>query len=253
MQSDFAGLRPTPEGIKLLGLQRAAGTFLEAWRTRLGSMRESDHVDAYLATLDVAEREQALEKYRKSLPSAAAVMAAAGGGQAWNGVATACAAKVAAEENLPGYAAFNRGQLVRRDKDFWATSEDLPEKALEACRRVFHTTADVPWGIVQTDINQIAYWSLEGDLVRLRHGAQFRVRSLGPPIEGEIVVECPARFLGEEPTPDCWRIVDIKLTSVRIFAPMTLPGSSGQPMPAAMPGQPGQPGQPGFGGMKPNP
>jgi hypothetical protein len=241
MPANMAGITPIGEGSKLLPLQRSSGTYLAEWRGRLMSNQQSEHVECFLGTLDPVKRKAAADAYRKSLPEAAALMVGTGGGEAWCSFAYQCAAALAAEEHLPGYAAFARGELVRLDPTFWAGDDELREKALPACRAVFHNTLDLPLGMLQTDLNRIAYWSRGDGRVRFQHTAQFQLRTLEPTVEAQIVVECPESVLELGPTPDCWRIVAINLTSVR---PLTKTSQSGQ-------GRQFGPG--GIGGFGPGP
>jgi hypothetical protein len=229
MPSEMTGLSPSYEGRNLLTLQGRAGIFLANWCNRLVSKQESDHVDCFLATLDPAKRESC----RKSLSSAAGVMAAAGSGEAWNCLATECAATLTTKERLPGYAAFARGELVQLHPEFWAGSDELRGKALPACRDVFRLMAGMPMGHLQGDPNKLGYWSLDQDHIRIRRGVQFQLLAMAETVEGEFLVECPASTTGDKVTPDTWRIVGINLTNVRV-TPM---------------GQPPAGRQPAFGGM----
>lgn len=231
-------LTPSDEGRKVLALQRSAGKFLREWQARLRTMQQAEHVECYLATLDPAERASVAAAYKKSLTPAAAALSGFAAADGWSGFAAACGATFATEAHLPGYAAFAGGEFVQPAADFWARDEELREKALAGARQLFHTTADFPLGVMHIDPNKIAYWSRGKDKVQFRHHVQLRTRTLVPSIEGEILSECPASVLENGPTPDCWRVVGIKLNSLR---------ATSQGAPASGSGR--QPGHPGFGGL----
>jgi hypothetical protein len=235
-------ITPLEDGRPLVGLQRSAGTFISEWQGRLRSMAKADHVEAFLGTLEPTERATTAEKFRKSLPSAAAAMIGSGASDGWSGLTAACGSTLASEENLPGYADFYSGKLVKLVPDFWAPTdtkhpfEEVRDMTLAAARSVFHTTADMPMGVLHVDPGKLAFWSRHGDKIRFRHHMQLRVRTLPTAIEGEIVAECPAGWLTTGPTPEGWRIVEMDLMSLRAI-PQIGPAAGGR-----------GPGNMGFGG-----
>jgi hypothetical protein len=104
---------------------------------------------------------------------------------------------------------------------------------------VFHTTADLPMGVLHIDPGKLAFWSRHDDKLRFRHHALIRVRGLPTAIEGDIVTECPAQWLNPPgPNPDGWRLIELNVTSRRAVPQSAPPGAGGS-----------GPGQLGVGGM----
>jgi hypothetical protein len=230
-------LIPIGEGVNLLRLQRSGSTFLADWQNRLRSMGKLENVEAYLSTIDPAAREEIANKYRNSQPRAAAAMVGACASDGWSGLTASCAATFATETYLPNYDAFTRGEMVHMASDFWVPNERFRAMALPAAKALFHTTPDLPMGVLHIEPNKLGYWSREGDKLQFRHHVQIRVRSLPQAIEGDIITECPASFLQTRPKGDGWRVVGINLTNLRAL-PQPPAGQGG--------GDPGQMGIPGM-------
>jgi hypothetical protein len=231
-------LIPSDEGGRLLGLQRGSASYFDEWQGWLRSMDKSDHVRAYLGTLDPAKREGIWKKYQESLPAAAAAMIGCSTSDGLNGLTVSCAATFASETHLPDYDAFSRGAIVKLTPDFWAPREELKLISLPAARSIFHTTADIPMGVLKVEPNKLAYWSREGDMIRFRHHVQLHIRPVLLPqaLEGDIIIECPASWLETGPTLDGWRVAGIELSSMRT-------------LPQGPPQQGGGPGGMGMQGM----
>jgi hypothetical protein len=239
--NDPASMTHTGDGLLMLRLQQLGATYLNEWHTWLRSMQKLEHVESYLATLEPAERESVSKKYQESLRLSAPVMISGAANEGWSAFATECAATLASDQQLPGYVAYARGELVQLDDAFWPNDPRIREAALAGAREVFHNTADLPMGILHFDPKKIAYWTRSKDRLQFRHFAQFKLRSMLPSIEAEILMECDAAVLQAKSTPksDIWRITGAKLTNLRTQPP---------PPPGAAPGQGQGPGAPMGGG-----
>src|SRR5207249_945816 len=181
------------EGFRLLNLQRNAALHLGQWQNRLRSMNVLDNVESYLGTLEPAQRSAVADNFNKALPDVATATLAPMAGNPWAGFAAACTARFALEDEkrLPGYAAFQRGEFVTLDKaSFWPDREEDRKAALQAIRQMFHTTPDLPMGVMHVDPEKLAYWSRKGNRIEIRKTVQFRVRTLLPSLEGDVIMEC---------------------------------------------------------------
>jgi hypothetical protein len=221
---------------------------LGQWQNQLRSMNLLDNVECYLGTLEPGQRSTLGESFRKVLPDTAAAMVGSTVGNDWTGLGVACGSMFASEDEkrLPGYAAFQRGELVTLDKArFWPDREEDRSAALDAVRQMFHTTVDLPMGVMHVDPDKLAYWSRKGDRIQIRKTVQFRVRTLLPSLEGEALMECDAKLLDSNlmtAKSDIWRIVHIELTGLRVLPPnMPAMGEERMPgHPGMMGGNPGQ-------------
>jgi hypothetical protein len=237
--TDPNNLVPTDEGILMLRLQQHGANYLTEWQNHLRAMDQLEHVESYLATLKPSQRGPVSEAYSRALRSVAPVMIGRGPGEGWSGLATVCTATFVAEDKLPGYAAYGRGELVEMDDAFWPNDPAIREAALTAARQLFHTTADfAPMGILQLDPKKIAYWTRGRDRLQFRYIVQFRVRGMPQSIESEILLECDAAVLSAKKAPDfdIWRIASARLSNLRTQPPAPPGAPVGQgkgPAPAA--------------------
>src|SRR5262249_13984137 len=191
--------KPTLLGQRLIHLQHSSGSFIDQWMRKLG---ENDVTEAFLDTLEPAEREQARAAYREQLT-------------AHNVTDDEAQRKL----YLPGYQQFDWFNLVHAEPErFWAPKQpaDLREPILAEVRKLFEQPGQVLALALRPDRIQVPLWTADDKKVRLWHDMQIVADKYG--LDGALVTETDVEALQKNIPSPPWRLAGMYLRRGRLLA-----------------------------------